>query len=56
MSSFYWGFILSSIPGGFLAAKVGGKYAITFAMVIAVVFTILTPKAIELGMRSNYEI
>lgn len=56
MSAFYWGYIVSHVPGGLLSAKIGGKHAISVGMFIALIFSIITPKAIELGMRSYYEI
>lgn len=49
LSAFYWGYICSHIPGGVLSAKVGGKYTLLLGVVIATVFTLLTPIAVKNG-------
>lgn len=50
LSAFYWGYIVSHIPGGVLSAKIGGKYTIAIGMFIAIFFTLLTPYAIKTGI------
>lgn len=49
LSSFYWGYILTHIPGGLISARVGGKYTLLLGVVIATVFTVFTPLAIQNG-------
>ncbi|XP_055295735.1 putative inorganic phosphate cotransporter isoform X2 [Sitodiplosis mosellana] len=49
LSSFYWGYILTHVPGGLLSAKVGGKYTLLLGVVIATVFTVFTPMGISYG-------
>lgn len=49
LSSFYIGYILTHIPGGILSAKFGGKKTLFFGTVIATVFSIITPLAIDYG-------
>lgn len=49
LSAFYWGYILTHIPGGQLAAKIGGKNTLLIGTMIACLFTMLTPLAIDYG-------
>lgn len=49
LSSFYWGYILTHVPGGLLSTKVGGKYTLLLGVVIATVFTLFTPIAVRNG-------
>ncbi|RZC34383.1 MFS 1 and/or Sugar tr domain containing protein [Asbolus verrucosus] len=43
LSSFYWGYAITHIPGGLLAEKFGGKYVLGVGVLITAVFTLLTP-------------
>jgi MFS family permease len=43
LSSFFYGYILTQIPGGWLAHRFGGKRVISAAMFVMAVTTILTP-------------
>ncbi|XP_058791427.1 putative inorganic phosphate cotransporter [Phymastichus coffea] len=43
LSSFYWGYILTHLPGGLLAEKFGPKYTIGCGVLFTAIFTILTP-------------
>lgn len=54
LSSFYWGYILTHVPGGIVSTKFGGKYTLLAGVIIATVFTLLTPVAVEHGMRTRY--
>ncbi|XP_055916913.1 putative inorganic phosphate cotransporter isoform X2 [Eupeodes corollae] len=49
LSSFYWGYIITHIPGGILAEKFGGKWTLCLGILSTSVFTLLTPLAIRLG-------
>lgn len=49
LSSFYWGYILTHVPGGLLSAKMGGKYTLLLGVATATLFTIFTPLAIRSG-------
>lgn len=51
LSSFYWGYILTHVPGGILSAKVGGKYTLLLGVLVSTVFTILTPVAVINGNK-----
>jgi MFS family permease len=43
LSSFFWGYIFTQIPGGYLAQKYGGKVVLGTGVLIASVATISTP-------------
>lgn len=56
LSSFYWGYILTHVPGGLLSARIGGKHTLFFGVAIATVFTLLTPIAVRNGITKNTKI
>lgn len=43
LSSFYWGYVLTHIPGGILAEKFGGKYTLALGILSTSIFTMLIP-------------
>ncbi|XP_047145228.1 sialin isoform X1 [Hydra vulgaris] len=45
LASFFYGYLLTQLPGGFLANKFGGKYVFGFGMLVASIFSLLTPIA-----------
>ncbi|XP_032684299.1 putative inorganic phosphate cotransporter [Odontomachus brunneus] len=49
LSSFYWGYVITHLPGGMLAEKFGGKYSLGLGMLSTAIFTLLTPIAVEWG-------
>lgn len=49
LSSFYWGYIVTHLPGGMLAEKFGGKYSLGLGILSTALFTLLTPVAVEWG-------
>lgn len=49
LGSFFYGYILTQIPGGYLAGRFGPKWLLGFGILVTVVFTLLTPVAAELG-------
>lgn len=46
LSSFYWGYVITHIPGGVIAEKFGGKYVLGLGILSTSVFTLLTPLVI----------
>ncbi|XP_067388732.1 sialin isoform X1 [Emydura macquarii macquarii] len=50
LGSFFYGYIITQIPGGYLASKVGGKLLLGFGILIPAVFTLFTPLAADLGV------
>jgi MFS transporter, ACS family, solute carrier family 17 (sodium-dependent inorganic phosphate cotransporter), other len=49
LSSFYWGYIVTHVPGGMLVEKFGGKVALLAGIAATSVLTFLTPLSITLG-------
>ncbi|XP_046394203.1 sialin-like isoform X2 [Ischnura elegans] len=49
LSSFFWGYVLTQVPGGMLAEKIGGKHLVGFGIFITSILTLLTPAAAHLG-------
>ncbi|XP_063699068.1 putative inorganic phosphate cotransporter isoform X2 [Culicoides brevitarsis] len=49
LSAFFWGYVITHIPGGILAEKFGGKWALSLGILSTAIFTLLTPLAVELG-------
>lgn len=49
LGAFFYGYILTQIPGGYLACRIGPKWLLGFGVLGTVVFTLLTPIAADLG-------
>ncbi|KAG8444899.1 hypothetical protein GDO86_009887 [Hymenochirus boettgeri] len=49
LGSFFYGYILTQIPGGYIAGKIGGKLLLGFGILGTAIFTLLTPLAADLG-------
>ncbi|XP_077351196.1 sialin isoform X2 [Festucalex cinctus] len=49
LGSFFYGYILTQIPGGYLAGRFGPKWLMGLGILGTVIFTLLTPLAAELG-------
>lgn len=49
MSSFYWGYVVTHLPGGMLAEKFGGKWTLGIGILSTAFFTLITPLAVEYG-------
>ncbi|XP_046750564.1 putative inorganic phosphate cotransporter [Diprion similis] len=47
LSSFYWGHVISPIPGGMLADKFGGKHVLGLGVLSTAIFTLLIPVVVE---------
>ena len=45
LSSFFYGYIVTQIPGGWLAAKYGGKNLFGCGVLMTALFTLITPPA-----------
>ncbi|KAL1130665.1 hypothetical protein AAG570_011907 [Ranatra chinensis] len=43
LSSFYWGYIITHLPGGMLAQKFGGKHTLGLGILSTAIFTLITP-------------
>lgn len=49
LSSFYYGYVVTHLPGGLLAERFGGKYSLGFGVLSTAVFTLLTPWTVKIG-------
>lgn len=52
LSSFYWGYIVTHVPGGMLVEKFGGKLTLLAGIAATSLLTLLTPVSITLGGSS----
>ncbi|KAK1338249.1 hypothetical protein QTO34_001364 [Cnephaeus nilssonii] len=50
LGSFFYGYIITQIPGGYVASKVGGKLLLGFGILGTSVFTLFTPIAADIGV------
>ncbi|XP_055382752.1 putative inorganic phosphate cotransporter isoform X2 [Condylostylus longicornis] len=49
LSSFYWGYVITHLPGGYLCEKFGGKWVLSLGILSTAIFTLITPVAIIEG-------
>ncbi|XP_034241408.1 sialin-like isoform X2 [Thrips palmi] len=49
LSSFYYGYVVSHLPGGVFADRFGGKHALGLGLLITSLTTLLSPPAARLG-------
>lgn len=49
LSSFYWGYVITHLPGGLLSEKFGGKWSLGLGILSTAIFTLLTPIAVDAG-------
>ncbi|XP_048661657.1 sialin isoform X3 [Marmota marmota marmota] len=52
LGSFFYGYIITQIPGGYVASKIGGKLLLGFGILGTSVFTLFTPIAADLGVAA----
>uniref|UniRef100_A0A2K5NAM6 Sialin n=1 Tax=Cercocebus atys TaxID=9531 RepID=A0A2K5NAM6_CERAT len=50
LGSFFYGYIITQIPGGYVASKIGGKLLLGFGILGTAVLTLFTPIAADLGV------
>ncbi|XP_074641028.1 sialin-like [Tubulanus polymorphus] len=50
LGSFFWGYLITQLPGGILASRFGAKRVIGFFMIATSIATLLVP----VGARTNY--
>ncbi|XP_017774606.1 PREDICTED: putative inorganic phosphate cotransporter isoform X2 [Nicrophorus vespilloides] len=48
-SAFYFGYVITHLPGGILAERFGGKYTLGIGILSTAFFTLLTPVVVEWG-------
>ncbi|XP_059745726.1 sialin isoform X2 [Bos taurus] len=49
LGSFFYGYIITQIPGGYVASRSGGKLLLGFGVLGTAVFTLFTPLAADFG-------
>ncbi|KAG1658841.1 Sialin [Nymphon striatum] len=49
LSSFFWGYIITQLPGGVISGKFGGKNVFGFGILSPAIFNLLTPLAATYG-------
>ncbi|XP_058793729.1 sialin-like [Phymastichus coffea] len=49
LSSFYWGYTCTSVLGGIICQKLGGKHTLSLGVLFTSLFTLLIPYSIEWG-------
>ena len=49
LGAFFYGYVITQIPGGLIAEKYGGKWLFGIGTLITSVLTLLTPLAAEAG-------
>ncbi|XP_075259727.1 sialin-like isoform X3 [Convolutriloba macropyga] len=49
MGAFYYGYMITQIPGGYLATVYGGKWVYSFGITMASLLTLITPWAASMG-------
>ena len=50
LGSFFYGYILTQIPGGLLAQKIGGRWVFGVGIMMTGVLTLLTPLAASVNV------
>lgn len=49
LSSFYWGYLITHLPGGMLSEKFGGKYVLSLGLLLTSLVTLFIPLAVDNG-------
>lgn len=52
LSAFYYGYIITHLPGGVLSQKFGGKHTMGFGILSTAIFTLMTPFVSKMGPTS----
>jgi len=49
LSSFFWGYIVTQVPGGYIAQRYGAKLLLLVGLASCAILTLLTPLSLKLG-------
>ncbi|KAH8401148.1 hypothetical protein KR009_003348 [Drosophila setifemur] len=49
LSSFFWGYIVTQVPGGYIAQRYGAKTLLMYGLATAAIMTMLSPLSLKLG-------
>ena len=52
LGSFFWGYMITPLPGGILARKFGGKNVFGLGVLLSALFSLLTPVAARLNVAA----
>jgi MFS family permease len=52
LGAFFWGYLVTHMPGGILAEKFGGKWTLGLGILSTAVLTLLTPVVVKAGGAS----
>ena len=52
LGAFFYGYIITQIPGGYLAEKYGGKWLFGIGVLVTAILTLLTPVAANAGVSA----
>lgn len=52
MSSFYWGYILTHVPGGIIASRYGGKRVLMAGISLSILAVLISPVCVEANRDS----
>ncbi|XP_050428805.1 sialin-like isoform X2 [Adelges cooleyi] len=50
LGSFFWGYVLTELPGGRVAEMIGARTVFGYSMLLASMITLLTPMAAKIGL------
>lgn len=50
LGSYFWGYLLTSLPGGYLAETFGGRQVVGITMILSLITTVAVPIAAEWGL------
>lgn len=56
LGAFFWGYIVTQVPGGLLSEKYGGKYTLGLGILSTAIFTLITPITIHWGNQEVYRL
>lgn len=49
LGSFYYGYVVTHIPGGMLAERFGGKWVLGLGLLSTAICTVITPITVKMG-------
>jgi len=52
LGSFFWGYLLTQIPGGWASHRYGGKWLFGLGLLVTGLFALVTPFAARLGKET----
>lgn len=53
LSAFFWGYLITQIPGGILSQRYGGKYVFMLGILFSAICSLLTPCVVRFGNQHD---